>query len=137
MVPKKVSATVPDSSSSEETVALPDFLSGAGVMSFAAIFDNWVYRFAAGRVDFLLCKDLVSFANDYCVLGPRYVDRKSDQLWNYETHPIRAPIPVCHAEGIDWSNWNKMLPRFFPKIDVSSIDLRWVDWVAKMASIMP
>ncbi|KAH0972059.1 hypothetical protein GBA52_024215 [Prunus armeniaca] len=111
MAPKKGSATILDSSSSEETAALPNFLSGAGVMSFVVVFDNWVYRFAAGRVDFLLCKDLVSFVNDYCVLGPRYVDRKSDQLWNYETHPIRAPIPVCHAEGIDWSNWNKMLPR--------------------------
>ncbi|CAB4317103.1 unnamed protein product [Prunus armeniaca] len=100
MAPKKVPATILDSSSSEETAALPDFLSSAGVMSFAVVFDNWVYRFAAGRVDFFLCKDLVSFVNDYCVLGPRYVDQKSDQLWNYETHPIQAPILVCHAEGI-------------------------------------
>ncbi|CAB4298962.1 unnamed protein product [Prunus armeniaca] len=101
MAPKKIPVTILESSSSEDTTALPDFISGPRVKDFAAIFDDWVYRFAVGRVDFLLCKDPISFANDYCVLGPRYVDRKSNQLWNYGTHPIRAPIPVCHAEGVD------------------------------------
>ncbi|CAB4268413.1 unnamed protein product [Prunus armeniaca] len=49
------------------------------------------------------------------------------------THPILVPILVCRTEGVDCSNWNKMLPRFFfPKIDVSNIDIRWVDWVVRM-----
>ncbi|CAL9004886.1 unnamed protein product [Prunus brigantina] len=111
MAPKKIPVTILESSSSEDTIALPDFISGPKVKDFAAVFDHWVYRFVVGQVDFILCKYPITFVNDYCILGPRYVDWKSDQLWNYETHPIQAPIPVCHAEGVDWSNWNKMLPR--------------------------
>lgn len=132
MAPKKTPAIVPESSSSEDATALPIFILGVGVRDFATFFDGWVERFTAGQVDFQFCKDLISFVNDYYVLGPGYVDQKFDQLWNYEFHPIRASIPVFRAEGVDWSNWNKMLPKFFPKIDVSSVDLRWVDWMAKM-----
>lgn len=96
----------------------PAFLSGVGVKEFAAIF-------AAVCVHFLLCKDFISFVNDHCISGPRYLDQKSDQLWNYEL------LFLFVARG-DWLNWNKMLPQFFPKIDVSSVELRWADWVKKM-----
>ncbi|PQM43107.1 uncharacterized protein Pyn_35881 [Prunus yedoensis var. nudiflora] len=132
MAPKKSSTSAPDTSSSAAASVGPPFLSGTGVNTFATVFDGWVERFAAGRAQFFLCKDAISFANNHCILGPRYFDQKSDQLWNYEVHPVRAPLPACCKGGVDWSNWNKMLPRFFPKIDVSSVELRWADWVKRM-----
>ncbi|CAL9028866.1 unnamed protein product [Prunus brigantina] len=72
--------------------------------------------------------DLISFLNNNCVLGPRYLEMKSDQLCKYEPHPIWASIPICRSDGIDWTNWNNILSRFFLKIDVLSIDFHWVDW---------
>ncbi|PQM38893.1 uncharacterized protein Pyn_29425 [Prunus yedoensis var. nudiflora] len=131
MAPKKSSTSAPDTSSSAAASVGPPFLSGTGVNTFATVFDGWVKGLLpAGPV--LLCKDAISFANNHCILGPRYFDQKSDQLWNYEVHPVRAPLPACRKGGVDWSNWNKMLPRFFPKIDVSSVELRWADWVRRM-----
>ncbi|KAL6279453.1 hypothetical protein ACE6H2_016334 [Prunus campanulata] len=132
MAPKKSSSSAPDTSSSGTVSIGSAFLFGSGVKDFAAVFDGWVERFAAGRAQFFLCKDAISFMNDHCILGPRYFDQKLDQLWNYEVHPIRALVPAFRKGGVDWSNWNKMLPRFFPKIDVSSVELRWADWVNRM-----
>ncbi|PQM37584.1 hypothetical protein Pyn_07502 [Prunus yedoensis var. nudiflora] len=88
MAPKKSSTSAPDTSSSAAASAGPPFLSGTGVNTFATVFDGWVERFAAGRAQFFLCKDAISFANNHCILGPRYFDQKSDQLWNYEVHPF-------------------------------------------------
>ncbi|PQQ19014.1 hypothetical protein Pyn_14954 [Prunus yedoensis var. nudiflora] len=100
MAPKKSSTSAPDTSSSGTASTGPAFLSGAGVKDFAAVFYGWVERFAAGRAQFLLCEDSISFVNDHCILGPRYLDQKSDQLWNYEVHPVRAPIPACRKGGL-------------------------------------
>ncbi|CAB4316468.1 unnamed protein product [Prunus armeniaca] len=46
-------------------------------------------------------KDSVSFSNNNCVLEPRYLEKKGDQLCKYEPHSIRAPIPTCQSKGID------------------------------------
>ncbi|PQQ06233.1 hypothetical protein Pyn_04913 [Prunus yedoensis var. nudiflora] len=80
MAPKKSSTSAPDTSSSGTASTRPAFLSGSGVRDFTAVFDGWVERFTAGRAQFFLCKDVISFVNDHCILGPRYFDQKSDQL---------------------------------------------------------
>ncbi|PQQ10573.1 hypothetical protein Pyn_25698 [Prunus yedoensis var. nudiflora] len=88
MVPKSDS-TAPDSSSSKAIPWGPPFILGDGVGEFADVFDGLVKRFADGRSQFLLYKDLVSFSNNNYVLGPRYLEKKADQLCKYEPHPIR------------------------------------------------
>ncbi|KAL6272177.1 hypothetical protein ACE6H2_022869 [Prunus campanulata] len=88
MVPKRDSAA-PDSSSSKAISWGPPFISGDGVGEFADVFDGLVERFAGGRAQFLHYKDLVNFSNSNYVLGPRYLEKKADQLCKYEPHPIR------------------------------------------------
>ncbi|PQQ03935.1 hypothetical protein Pyn_33414 [Prunus yedoensis var. nudiflora] len=101
MAPKKDSDTVLDSSSSKVVPTSLPFISGVGVNEFAAIFDGLVERFADGRAQFLLCKDLINLLNINYILGPRYLEKKAYQLCNYEPHPIRACILVFPLEGID------------------------------------
>lgn len=77
------------------------FPSWVEVNDFVAFFDDLVERFVDGRAQFLFCKDLISFLNNNCILGPRYLEKKVDLLCKYEPHPIRAPIPICQSKGID------------------------------------
>lgn len=98
MAPKKNPSTIPESSSSEATSASPAFISGVGVKEFVAVFGSWVERFAASGIPFQLCKDLISFVNGHCILGCRYLEQKTYQLYKYELHPIQAPIPICCLE---------------------------------------
>ncbi|PQQ18611.1 hypothetical protein Pyn_03646 [Prunus yedoensis var. nudiflora] len=119
MAPKKSLTSVPDTSSSGTASVGLAFLSGEGVKDFATMFH--------------LHPGLLRLRGSLlAVSSPKYLDWKSDQLWNYEVHLVQAPVPACHKGGLDWSNWNKMLPRFFQKTDVSSVELHWADWVKRM-----
>ncbi|PQP98290.1 hypothetical protein Pyn_37591 [Prunus yedoensis var. nudiflora] len=74
MAPKRNPTTALESSSSETAFVGPAFISGVGVKEFAIVFDGCVERFAVGRVQIMLYKDLISFARNHCILGPRYLD---------------------------------------------------------------
>ncbi|BFG28518.1 hypothetical protein CerSpe_147920 [Prunus speciosa] len=94
--------------------------------------DNLILRFSSGSPRFQVCKDHISFTNQCCILGPRYLEKKAGQLIRDELHDARAPLPHLNPGGVSWANWVKYLPRFYPKVGIKGCEMSWATWVKRM-----